>query len=218
MMSSAFLVVVALMVIAAIALVIYPLLRRQPAANKGEPAAPKAAPLAFALAVAVGLGAIGLYAKLNTFPWDNPMSAEAVPAGHGEMGAAGAMNEVTASLEARLARDPNDREGWRMLGRTYLVGGNAAKAAESYEKANALAPQKDIDLQLDLAEALVLTDDPAVQPRARAIIDDALAADADNQKALWYQGVIAVVRETTRPRRRTGRDSSRATRPRRSVT
>ena len=192
MMSSAFLVVVALMVIAAIALVIYPLLRRQPAANKGEPAAPKAAPLAFALAVAVGLGAIGLYAKLNTFPWDNPMSAEAVPAGHGEIGTAGAMNEVTASLEARLARDPNDREGWRMLGRTYLVGGNAAKAAESYEKANALAPQKDIDLQLDLAEALVLTDDPAVQPRARAIIDDALAADADNQKALWYQGVIAV--------------------------
>jgi cytochrome c-type biogenesis protein CcmH len=191
-MSSAFLIVVALMLIAAVALVIYPLLRTQPVAIKGEPAAPKAAPLAFALAVAVGLGAIGLYAKLNTFPWDNPMSAEAVPAGHGEMGTAGAMNEVTASLEARLARDPNDREGWRMLGRTYLVGGNAAKAAESYEKANALAPQKDIDLQLDLAEALVLTDDPAVQPRAKAIIDEALAADADNQKALWYQGVIAV--------------------------
>jgi cytochrome c-type biogenesis protein CcmH len=190
-MSSAFLVVVALMVVVAIALVSYPLLRRQPAANKGEPAAPKAAPLAFALAVAVALGAIGLYAKLNTFPWDNPMSAEAVPAGHGEMGTAGAMNEVTASLEARLARDPNDREGWRMLGRTYLVGGNAAKAAESYEKANALAPEKDIDLQLDLAEALVLTDDPAVQPRAKAIIDEALAVDADNQKALWYQGVIA---------------------------
>jgi cytochrome c-type biogenesis protein CcmH len=102
------------------------------------------------------------------------------------------MNEVTATLEARLAKDPNDREGWRMLGRTYLVGGNAVKAAESYEKANALAPQKDIDLQLDLAEALVLTDNPAVQPRARAIIDDALAADANNQKALWYQGVIAV--------------------------
>ncbi|MCX7055258.1 MAG: hypothetical protein NTU56_13845 [Proteobacteria bacterium] len=191
-MSSAFLVIAALMVIVAIALVVYPLLRPQPTAIKGEPAPPKAAPLAFALAVAVSLGAIGLYVNLNNFPWDNPMSAAAVPAGHGEMGAGGAMNEVTASLEARLAKDPNDREGWRMLGRTYLVGGNAAKAAEAYEKANALAPQKDIELQLDLAEALVLTDDPAVQPRAKAIIDDALAADAGNQKALWYQGVIAV--------------------------
>jgi len=191
-MPSVFLVVVALMILAAIALVLYPLLRPQPAAVKGEPAVPKAAPLAFALAVAIGLGAIGLYANVNNFPWDNPVSAEALPAGHGEMGAEGAMNEVTATLEARLAKDPNDREGWRMLGRTYLVGGNAVKAAESYEKANALAPQKDIDLQLDLAEALVLTDDPAVQPRAKAIIDDALAADAGNQKALWYQGVIAV--------------------------
>jgi cytochrome c-type biogenesis protein CcmH len=191
-MPSVFVIVVALMVLAAIALVIYPLLRPQPATVHGEPAAPKAAPLAFALAVAVGLGAIGLYANVNNFPWDNPVSAEAVPAGHGEMGGVGAMNEVTATLEARLAKDPSDREGWRMLGRTYLVGGNAVKAAESYEKANALAPQKDIDLQLDLAEALVLTDDPAVQPRAKAIIDDALAADAGNQKALWYQGVIAV--------------------------
>jgi cytochrome c-type biogenesis protein CcmH len=191
-MPSVFLVVVALMVLAAISLVIYPLLRPQPATANGEPPAPRAAPLAFALAVAVGLGAVGLYAKLNTFPWDNPVAAAAVPSGHGEMGADGAMNEVTASLEARLAKDPTDREGWRMLGRTYLVGGNAVKAAESYEKANALAPQKDIDLQLDLAEALVLTDDPAVQPRAKAIVDDALAADGSNQKALWYQGVIAV--------------------------
>jgi len=191
-MSSAFLVVVALMVLAAIALLVYPLLRPQPALVKGEPVAPKAAPLAFAVAVAVALGAIGLYAKLNNFPWDNPLSAEAVPASHGEMGAAASMDQVTATLEARLQKDPNDREGWRMLGRTYLVSGNAVKAAQSYEKANMLAPQKDIDLQLDLAEALVLTDDPAVQPRARAIIDDALAADASNQKALWYQGVMAI--------------------------
>jgi cytochrome c-type biogenesis protein CcmH len=101
------------------------------------------------------------------------------------------MDQVTASLEARLASNPNDLEGWRMLGRTYLVGGNAAKAAQAYEKASALAPQKDMALELDLAEALVLTDDPAVQPRARAIVDAALLADASNQKALWYQGVMA---------------------------
>jgi cytochrome c-type biogenesis protein CcmH len=189
---SVFVVVVAVMVLVAIALVIYPLLRPHAATANGEPPAPRAAPLAFALAVAVGLGAIGLYAKLNNFPWDNPVAAAAVPAGHGKTGAAGDMNEVTASLETRLAQNPNDLEGWRMLGRTYLVGGNAVKAAASYEKANALAPQKDSDLLLDLAEALVLTDDPAAQTRAKAIIDDALAADAGNQKALWYQGVIAV--------------------------
>jgi len=188
---SAFVVVVALMVLGAVALVVYPLLRPMPAVVKGEPPPPRAAPLAFALAVALLLGAVGLYAWTNNFPWDNPLSAQALPAGHDAMGAAGSMDQVTASLEARLASNPNDLEGWRMLGRTYLVGGNAAKAAQAYEKASALAPQKDMALELDLAEALVLTDDPAVQPRARAIVDAALLADASNQKALWYQGVMA---------------------------
>jgi cytochrome c-type biogenesis protein CcmH len=188
---SAFVVVVALMVLGAVALVVYPLLRPMPAVVKGEPPPPRAAPLAFALAVALLLGAVGLYAWTNNFPWDNPLSAQALPAGHDAMGAAGSMDQVTASLEARLASNPNDLEGWRMLGRTYLVGGNAAKAAQAYEKASALAPQKDMALELDLAEALVLTDDPAVQQRARAIVDAALLADASNQKALWYQGLMA---------------------------
>jgi cytochrome c-type biogenesis protein CcmH len=188
---SAFVVVVALMVFGAIALVSYPLLKALPAAVKGEPAAKRAAPLAFALAVGILLGAIGLYAKLNNFPWDNPVSAAPLPAGHDAMGTSASMSQVTASLESRLASNPNDLEGWRMLGRTYLVGGNAAKAAQAYEKAAALAPQKDMTLELDLAEALVLTDDPAVQPRARAIVDAALLVDASNQKALWYRGVMA---------------------------
>jgi len=189
---TAFIAVVALMVLAAIALVVYPLLRPEPALAKGETPAPKAAPLAFALAVALGLGAVGLYASLNNFPWDNPTTAEALPPGHGSMGAGGSMDEVTAALESRLQQNPNDFEGWRMLGRTYLVSGDAAKAAAAYEKANSVAPQKDMVLLVDLAEALVLTDDPAVQPRARNILDEALAADGNNQKALWYQGVMAM--------------------------
>ena len=191
-MMTVFVVVCALMALAAIALVVYPLLRPEPALAKGETPAPKAAPLAFVLAVAVGLGAVGLYASLNNFPWDNPTTAEALPPGHGAMGAGGSMDEVTAALESRLQQNPNDFEGWRMLGRTYLVSGDAAKAAAAYEKANSISPQKDMALLIDLAEALVLTDDPAVQPRARNIIDEALAADGNNQKALWYQGVMAM--------------------------
>lgn len=191
-MMSAFVAIVALMVLVAIALVIYPLLRPLPAAAKGEPAAPKAAPLAFALAVVLALGAIALYTQINNFPWENPIAAEPLPSGHGAMAEGGSMEAVTAALEARLQQEPNDLEGWRMLGRTYLVSGDASKAAAAYERANSIAPSKDMALLLDLAEALVLTDDPAAQPRAKAIIDEALAADAGNQKALWYQGVMAV--------------------------
>jgi len=37
----------------------------------------------------------------------------------------------------------------------------------------------------------VLTEKPAAQAKARGIIDAALAADENNQKALWYSGVMA---------------------------
>ena len=79
-----------------------------------------------------------------------------------------------------------------MLGRTYLVSGRADDAVAAYEKASALTGGRDPVLELDLAEALVLTDKPEVQGRARGIIDAALAADASNQKALWYSGLMAV--------------------------
>lgn len=191
-MMSAFVAVVALMVIAAIALVIYPLLRPLPAVAKDAPETKKAAPLAFALAVLLTLGAVALYAQINNFPWNNPTAAEPLPPGHGALSEGGSMEAVTAALEARLQKEPNDLEGWRMLGRTYLVSGNAAKAATAYEQANSIAPSKDMGLLLDLAEALVLTEDATVQPRAKAIIEEALATDPNNEKALWYQGVMAV--------------------------
>jgi cytochrome c-type biogenesis protein CcmH len=141
--------------------------------------------------VALPLAAAGLYAFTSNFPWDNPTAAAAAPPGHGE-GGAESMDVVTAQLEARLAANPQDLEGWQMLGRTYLVTGNTVKAVAAYEKANELAGGKDPALQLDLAEALVLTDDPAVQDRARKIVDAALEADGNNGKALWYSGVMAI--------------------------
>jgi cytochrome c-type biogenesis protein CcmH len=186
-----FVVLCALMALVAIFLVAYPLLKPLPAAAKDGPVAPKAAPLAFALSVVLALAAVALYASLNSYPWQNPQMAAAVPPGHGQPNQGGSMDEATASLETRLAANPNDAEGWRMLGRTYLVSGNPVKAAAAYERAAALSAVKDIGLQLDIAEALVLADDPAQQGRARQIIDAALAQDANSQKALWYRGVMA---------------------------
>jgi cytochrome c-type biogenesis protein CcmH len=112
------------------------------------------------------------------------------------------MNEVMSQLEARLAANPGDVEGWQMLGRTYLVTGDAAKAADAYRKALELNAE-DPALKLDLAEALILTEDPAVQGQAKQIVDAAIAADASNGKALWYSGVMAIRagdRETAKAR------------------
>ena len=190
-MMSVFVVLCAVMALVAIFLVAYPLLKPLPATAKGDTPAPRAAPLAFAVSVVLALAAVALYASINNYPWQNPQIAQAVPAGHGEMGQGASMQDATAALEARLAANPNDAEGWRMLGRTYLVSGDAVKAAGAYERARSLSATRDPGLELDLAEALVLGDDPAQQGRARQIVDEALVADPMSQKALWYRGVMA---------------------------
>jgi cytochrome c-type biogenesis protein CcmH len=186
-----FIIVCAVMLVAAIAYLAVPLVRQQVPVAKGEPVAAKSTVALVALAFVLPLAAAGLYSHISNFPWNDPMAAASAPAGHGEAGA-GSMNEVVQQLQARLASNPSDLEGWQMLGRTYLVTGEAAKAVTAYEKANELAGGQNPELQLDLAEALILTDDPAVQGRAKAIVDAALDADANNGKALWYSGVMAI--------------------------
>jgi cytochrome c-type biogenesis protein CcmH len=178
------------MLVAAIAYVAVPLLRSEAPVPKGQRPTPKATVVMATLILGLPIAAIALYSGISNFPWDDPTAAASAPS-HGE-GAAGSMDEVTQQLEARLAADPGDLEGWRMLGRTYLVNGNAAKAVTTYERVIEISGGGDPEMQLDLAEALVLTNDPASQGRALKIIDDALAADPNNGKALWYSGVIAI--------------------------
>jgi len=185
-----FLLLCAAMIVAALAMVLVPLLRNVPAEGKDAKVAPRAVPAAVGLMVALPLAASAFYGATSNFPWDNPGAVAAQSAGHAQDG--GSMAEVMAQLEERLAKNPGDAEGWRMLGRTYLVSGRAEDAVKAYEKASKLTGTRDESLELDLAEALVLTDRPEAKQQAKGIIDAALAADANNQKALWYSGVLAV--------------------------
>jgi len=183
-----FLILCAAMVVAALVMLLVPLLRAEPAA-KGETQKPRAVPAAVAVMVALPLVASAFYGATSNFPWDDQALLGTPGSSHAEN--AGSMDEVTAQLEARLQSNPGDSEGWRMLGRTYLVTGRAADAVAAYEKASALTGGNDPVLQMDLAEALVLSDEPANVARAKGMLEVALAADAANQKALWYAGLLA---------------------------
>jgi cytochrome c-type biogenesis protein CcmH len=184
-----FLILCAVMIVAALALLLVPLLRTEPAPQGEKAPATRAVPAAVVMMVALPLGASAFYGATSNFPWDNQAALTAGAAGHAQGG--GSMEEVIAQLEERLEKSPGDVEGWRMLGRTYLVSGRADDAATAYGKASSLTGGRDPALELDLAEALVLTDKPEAQVRARGIIDAALAADESNQKALWYSGLMA---------------------------
>jgi len=71
----------------------------------------------------------GLYYKLGS-P-DIPSGAAQAPD----------VEQIVASLAERLQREPDDIDGWVMLGRSYMTLGNYPGAATAYESALALDPR-----------------------------------------------------------------------------
>lgn len=94
------------------------------------------------------------------------------------------------SLAARMKDDPNNAEGWLMLGRSYSVLGQFEPAIAAYRHVLALEP-KNAQALADLADALAATSQGRFDGEPAKLIAQALAADGNNLKALLLAGTIA---------------------------
>lgn len=93
---------------------------------------------------------------------------------------------MVAKLAARLQTQPEDAEGWSMLGRSYFVMGRHAEAAKAYEKANTLTQSANADWLVSEGEALAMSRERDLLGRPAQLFEAALALQADYGKALWY--------------------------------
>lgn len=115
--------------------------------------------------------------------------AGAVPAGGPQDGSPhGDPASVIAQLETQMKQHPDNAEGWRMLGWSYLQTGRNADAASAYGKAAALSPRNAEYLSAQ-GEATVLAADGQVTPAAQDVFRRAVAADAADPRARYYLGV-----------------------------
>ena len=124
-----------------------------------------------------------------------PSGRAAGPGGDGQHMAG--MGEVVVSLQKRLAENPEDVAGWKMLGRTQLTLRDYAGAAEAYEQAMALEDGKDAQTMIDLAVAILNRDGSPIEGRPASLIDSALALDPNNPAGLFYSGLGAANRGDT---------------------
>jgi cytochrome c-type biogenesis protein CcmH len=178
---STFIVLAALMAAAAIATVAWPIFK----SRKGE--ATGATGTAVVVALAIPLGAFLLYQQWSNWPWD-PAAQHAQSQGH-------EMDAAIAALEARLAANGEDPEGWMLLGRSHLVTNQFAKAADAYKRAYELTGGKNAEAMLGYAEALVMADENAMGGEAGKLFEAALQLEPQNPKALWYGGLHAIRNE-----------------------
>jgi cytochrome c-type biogenesis protein CcmH len=161
------------MSIVAIAFAVWPLVRRQG----------RLTPLSAALIVGIVALSSGLYA------WEgSPGTPSSGGAGHN-------IEEMIDELVARLDKHPDDVDGWKMLGRSYMHVGNGAGAVKAYEKAVDLESAQDATTLVSLGEALLASgQEDSVTGRVAQLFENALAIDPNNPQALFYGGIGAVNR------------------------
>ena len=157
---------------------------RDPAADP-----PRRAPAAaIAAGIAIPLCALAIYLIAGNPRALAPESAGAGDSAHTADGLQ--LQALVGRLAARLKDNPEDAEGWILLGHSYGALGRFADAAAAYARAAARMPQ-DAQLLADYADALAMAQGGQLQGEPEKIIARALKADPRNLKALALAGTIA---------------------------
>ena len=113
---------------------------------------------------------------------------------------AGAQPDVEAmvsSLAERLENDPDNLDGWKMLGGSYSTLGDFNAAVLAYERVVELEQSQNAQSLVDLGAAILARDNSRIEGRTSALFESALAIEPNNPSALFYAGIGALNRGNT---------------------
>jgi cytochrome c-type biogenesis protein CcmH len=97
--------------------------------------------------------------------------------------------DAVTQLEAELARDPKQVEGWRLLGQAYTTEQRFDDARNAYARAAELSPQ-DPDVLVEAAQARALAaTGRRFDTEAVSLLQRALQAQPRHQRAGWFLGI-----------------------------
>ncbi len=119
-----------------------------------------------------------------------------VAAGHGSDGEMPPISELVEKLAQRMEQDPDNAEGWFLLGRTYMRLQNYTQAVRAFENVVRLLPNETAGL-MSLADAMTMANDRRVSPRAIELLEKAIGIDPEAVTALWLLGNAASDRGDT---------------------
>jgi len=175
-----FITICALLAAVAVAMLVWPLLRSAP---PGADAPPRSAIAATVVSALLPLAAFAIYFLATSWSWD--------PARQIAPAAAGDLAQMVAQLQARLEDQPDDIDGWKLLGRSATVLGDLTVARRAFEHAYTQTRGQDPEALVGFAESLVLNDEREIDGRAAEMFEQALIMAPDNARALWYGGIVA---------------------------
>lgn len=174
-----FAMLAALSLAAAIGLLAWPLAGPRRA---GSPL-PRAFLAAAVVAILLPVAAVLVYVRASNWDWDAPPPAPAITAPD--------LQRMVGQIQEKLAREPADPEGWKLLGRSATVLGNYALARDAFREAYTRTGGGDAEAIVGYAESLVLVNEQQIDGQAAELFEQALVLAPDNPRALWYGGITA---------------------------
>ncbi|HEY0767052.1 MAG TPA: hypothetical protein VGD47_03770 [Steroidobacteraceae bacterium] len=170
-----FVLLAAALTVAGVIVVAIPLLRRGVAATAPAPWA------ALAATAVLVVGSAGLYVSWSNWPWPSSTPADSP-------------QSMVARLARELEHDPQNLDGWLMLGRSYIELQEYPLALRAFQRADRLSDGKNAEALTGEAETLALTDESELNGRAGRLIERALALAPDSGKALFFGAAVAARR------------------------
>nr|WP_298123042.1 tetratricopeptide repeat protein [uncultured Pseudoxanthomonas sp.] len=129
---------------------------------------------------ALGIATFALYRVVGTPAALSPQATATMPT---------TLDDAVTQLEAELAKQPNEPEGWRLLGKSYAALQRYDDAQKAFERAVQLLPT-DADLLVEAAQARLFNNaERKLDAQAMALLDKAIAINPDHQRALWFVGL-----------------------------
>ena len=177
-----FLLICAVMSMAAVTAIVWPLLRRAP--TEAALVAQKDPISAAVLIVVVPLIAAGMYFVGSNWQWNRPADPQ--------QAAILELQERITDLEEHLQKQPDDVDGWLTLGRSYVRVRRFDRGVGAYQRAYDLTRGENVDALIGLGEALTLTDEKSLVGRAGELFEEAVRRAPRDPKVLWYSSLAAL--------------------------
>ncbi|MFK5912973.1 MAG: c-type cytochrome biogenesis protein CcmI [Woeseiaceae bacterium] len=148
----------------------------------------------YALIFSVPVLAVGFYIYLGSpnlidGASSNPKQA-AAPAGHSASSNAkqATVEDMLVKLEKKLAANPDNAEGWYMLGRSYMSMSRYPEAEAAFAKTNELVPNNPT-IMLQYADSLTMSNGGRITGKPFELIKRAVEQQPNNVTGLWLLGM-----------------------------
>jgi cytochrome c-type biogenesis protein CcmH len=100
------------------------------------------------------------------------------------------MEELVKKLAAKMEKQPDNMEGWLMLGRSYMAMNQPGQAIAAYERGMQVNSEN-ATLLLAYAEALAQSSGNDFTGKAASLVEKAHQLNKQDPNALWMLGIVA---------------------------